>query len=66
MTRTEYFKAELVLSDDEREQLPSWSSWRKSLQALALRACIVLACADGLRDKDVDILVMCPAPTVMK
>lgn len=40
-------KAELVLSDDEREQLLRWARRRKSSQALALRCRIVLACAEG-------------------
>ena len=38
-------KAELVLSDGEREQLTRWSRRAKSAQALALRARIILACA---------------------
>ena len=45
MPRTGRPKAELVLSDDEREQLERWSRRAKSSQALALRARIVLACA---------------------
>jgi len=39
-------KAELVLTEDEREQLTRWSRRAKSAQALALRARIVLACAE--------------------
>ena len=39
-------KAELVLTDDERDQLVRWSRRAKSSQALALRARIVLACAE--------------------
>jgi transposase len=38
--------AELVLSDVERETLLRWSRRAKSSQALALRARIVLACAE--------------------
>jgi len=38
-------KAELVLSDTERETLVRWSRRAKSAQALALRCRIVLACA---------------------
>lgn len=38
-------KAELVLTDDEREQLTRWSRRASSAQALALRSRIVLACA---------------------
>jgi hypothetical protein len=39
--------APLVLSDDERRTLASWSRRRSTAQGLALRARIVLACADG-------------------
>jgi transposase-like protein/transposase/transcriptional regulator with XRE-family HTH domain len=47
-------KAELVLTDDEREQLTRWSRRAKSAQALALRARIVLACAEpGVTNKQV-------------
>jgi len=41
-------KAELTLSDAEREQLKALTLRRKTAQALALRARIVLGCADGL------------------
>src|SRR2546430_13813044 len=37
----------LVLSDDERAVLTRWTRRQKSSQALAMRARIVLACADG-------------------
>ena len=40
-------KAELVLSESEREQLTALTLRRKTAQALALRARIVLACAAG-------------------
>jgi transposase len=40
-------KAELVLSQAEREQLTALTLRRKTAQALALRARIVLACASG-------------------
>jgi transposase len=47
-------KAELVLTDDEREQLTRWSRRAKSSQALALRARIVLACAEaGVTNKQI-------------
>jgi transposase len=36
-----------VLSDDERRTLGNWSRRRSTAQGLALRARIVLACADG-------------------
>ncbi|MFF3876393.1 IS630 family transposase [Streptomyces sp. NPDC001978] len=40
-------KADLVLSEAEREQLMRWSRRAKTAQYLALRARIVLRCADG-------------------
>jgi transposase len=47
-------KADLILSDAEREQLTRWSRRAKSSQSLALRARIVLACAvPGVTNKDV-------------
>jgi len=44
-------KAELVLSESEREQLTALTLRRKTAQALALRARIVLACAEGVDNK---------------
>ena len=41
-------KAALELTEDERATLQRWARRPKSLQALALRSRIVLACADGL------------------
>ena len=46
-------KAELVLSHSEREQLQALTLRRKTAQAVALRARIVLACADGMDNKAV-------------
>ena len=46
-------KTPLVLSDVERQTLLSWSRRAKTAQALALRARIVLACAEGTGNKDV-------------
>jgi transposase len=54
-------KADLVLSDAERQQLTRWSRRAKSSQALALRARIILACAEpGAANKAVaaDLRVM--------
>jgi transposase len=59
-------KAELVLSGAEREMLVSWSRRAKSAQALALRCRIVLACADGLSNKDVAERLGVTRPTVGK
>ena len=66
MARTGRPTAELNLSDEEREQLSRWARRRKSSQALALRSRIVLACAEGMANKDVAVLVGCSAPTVTK
>jgi len=46
-------KAGLVLTDAERGQLAGWARRAKSSQALALRAKIVLACAEGKDSKKV-------------
>jgi transposase len=46
-------KTPLVLTDEERETLVRWSRRRKSAQSLALRARIVLACAEGKTNKAV-------------
>jgi transposase len=46
-------KTPLVLSSAETEQLVAWTRRRKTAQALALRARIVLACAQGLDNKAV-------------
>ena len=43
----------LELSEAERDQLLRWSRRAKSAQALALRSKIVLACADGLDNRQV-------------
>ncbi|QDV37452.1 IS630 family transposase [Tautonia plasticadhaerens] len=45
--------AVLTLSDDERQTLTTWASRPKSTQRLAKRARIVLACAEGLENKQV-------------
>src|SRR5271169_6823325 len=43
--------AELVLTGEERDQLTRWARRAKTSQVLALRAKIVLACADGASNK---------------
>jgi len=53
MARSGRPKAELVLSDVERDTLSRWTRRAKTSQALALRARIVLACAEGSTNKDV-------------
>jgi transposase len=64
--RTGRPKAELVLSDAEREQLLRWSRRAKSAQALALRSRIVLACAEGDDNKTVAKRLGCAPATVGK
>ena len=51
--RTGRPKANLILTPVERQTLQSWVARRTTAQALALRARIVLACADGGFDTDV-------------
>jgi len=46
-------KVPLVLTDDERTKLQSWASRATSAQRLALRARIILACAEGADNKEV-------------
>jgi len=46
-------KSELVLTDEERVTLERLVSRRKSAQALAMRARIVLRCAAGLNNRQV-------------
>ena len=46
-------KAALVLTDAERDQLTRWARRAKTSQVLALRARIVLACADGKDNRQV-------------
>jgi len=59
-------KADLVLSDAERKTLTRWARRRKSTQALALRARIVLACAEGLSNTEVAARERVSRPTVSK
>ena len=53
MARTGRPKAELTLSDVEHQTLERWTRRAKTAQALALRARIVLACAEGMDSKAV-------------
>ena len=59
-------KAELVLTDEERDTLTRWARRRKSAQALALRSRIVLACAEGLSNNEVAARQRVSQPTVGK
>jgi transposase len=66
MARTGRPKAQLVLSDEERQMLARWSRRRKTSQALALRARVVLACAEGASNKDVAVSLGVTEATVGK
>ncbi len=66
MPRTGRPKVLLELTSQEREQLVRWARRRKSSQALALRSRIVLACAEGLNNKEVADRVGVSQPTVGK
>lgn len=46
-------KPELVLSDAERAELTRWTRRAKTAQFLALRARIVLRCAEGRTNKEI-------------
>ncbi len=59
-------KAELVLTDEERETLTRWARRPKSSQQLALRARIVLACGRGLTNTAVCREEGVSMPTVCK
>ena len=59
-------KAELVLTDDERETLQRWAARRKSSQQLALRSRIVLECATGEDNTEVARRLQISRPTVGK
>jgi len=59
-------KAELVLSDEERETLQRWARRPKSAQSLALRCRIVLACAEGATNNEVAERVGVHSATVSK
>lgn len=66
MARTGRPKAELVLSDVERETLTRWSRRAKTAQALALRSRIVLACAEGASNSAVAVTLGVVPATVGK
>ncbi|CAB3796131.1 hypothetical protein LMG28614_04301 [Paraburkholderia ultramafica] len=59
-------KAPLVLSESQREQLIALTMRRKTAQALALRARIVLACAEGIDNQTVATRQRVTSPTVSK
>jgi hypothetical protein len=49
---------EIVLSDEERSVLESWTSRHKTAQALALRARIVLAAAGQLTNREIAVVMI--------
>ena len=57
---------EIVLSGDERATLERWTRRHSSSQALALRARIVLGCADGATNGAIAVEVGCHPVTVSK
>lgn len=59
-------KADLVLSDDEREALQRWARRPKTSQCLALRSRIILACGRGLSNTEVSEELAVSMPTVGK
>ncbi len=56
----------LHLADDEREILERWSGRRKTAQALAFRARLILACAEGAKNQDIAAEFRVTRPTVGK
>jgi transposase len=56
----------LTLTAEERETLEGWAQRRKTAQALALRARIVLACAEGKNNTTVAAALRLCKPTVGK
>src|SRR5713226_2987904 len=59
-------RAEVVLSDEEREVLERWARRPKSAQALALRCRIVLAAAEGETNTAIAARLGCNPGTVGK
>jgi transposase len=64
--RTGRPKQPLILTEEERERLESLAHRSRSQSALARRARIVLACAEGLDNQDVAKKVRCTKGTVGK
>jgi transposase len=59
-------KAELVLTDEERETLTRWARRAKSSQRLAIRSRVVLECATGATNRQVALRLQVSRPTVGK
>jgi transposase len=56
----------IILTDEERAALQTWTARRKTGQALAMRARIVLAAADQLTNREIAEREGVSAPTVTK
>jgi hypothetical protein len=54
------------LNKDDRDTPERWSRRRKSPQALAFRARLMLACAEGKRNRDIAVAFQGTRPTVGK
>jgi transposase len=54
----------LHLSGDEQETLERWARRRKTAQALAFRARVILACTEGKKNGDVAVAVRVTLPTM--
>jgi DNA-binding CsgD family transcriptional regulator len=59
-------RAEVVLSDEERETLERWARRPKSSQALAFRCRVVLAAAEGRSSTEIAAELGCTGSTVGK
>ncbi len=66
MARTGRPRAQIRLSDEERETLERWARRPKSAQALAFRCRIVLAAAEGRSNIDIAVELGCNPTTVGK
>jgi DNA-binding CsgD family transcriptional regulator len=56
-------RAEVVLSDEERELLERWARRPKSSQALAFRCRVVLAAAEGRSSTEIAAELGCTGST---